>query len=85
MSRWRDRSKYEPRPFALPPLEVMIAAPNVTALATMLHVERNAIYRWRVIGLTAEQAAEYGLVEREIETHELRRSAYGFRPNGAEG
>ncbi|HEX8857152.1 MAG TPA: ATP-dependent Clp endopeptidase proteolytic subunit ClpP [Thermoleophilaceae bacterium] len=34
---------------------------------------------------TAEQAAEYGLVDRVIESHELRRSAYGFRPNGAEG
>jgi ATP-dependent Clp protease, protease subunit len=34
---------------------------------------------------TAEQAAEYGLVDRVIDSHELRRSAYGFRPDGGEG
>jgi ATP-dependent Clp protease, protease subunit len=34
---------------------------------------------------TAEQAAEYGLVDRVIDSHELQRSAYGFRPDGGEG
>ena len=32
---------------------------------------------------TAEQALEYGLVDRVIASHELSRSAMGFRPNGA--
>src|SRR4051794_30333734 len=31
---------------------------------------------------TAEQALEYGLVDRVIASHELSRSAMGFRPNG---
>ncbi|MFL5825709.1 MAG: ATP-dependent Clp endopeptidase proteolytic subunit ClpP [Thermoleophilaceae bacterium] len=34
---------------------------------------------------TAEQAVEYGLVDRVIDSHELRRSAYGFRPGEGEG
>jgi ATP-dependent Clp protease, protease subunit len=31
---------------------------------------------------TAEEAVEYGLVDRVIARHDLPRSAYGFRPNG---
>jgi ATP-dependent Clp protease protease subunit len=31
---------------------------------------------------TAEEAVEYGLVDRVIERHDLSRTAYGFRPNG---
>jgi ATP-dependent Clp protease protease subunit len=32
---------------------------------------------------TAEEAREYGLVDRVIASHELPRTEYGFRPNGA--
>jgi ATP-dependent Clp protease, protease subunit len=34
---------------------------------------------------TAEQAREYGLVDRVIESHELSRVATGFRPAGGNG
>jgi len=34
---------------------------------------------------TAEQAREYGLVDRVIESHELSRLATGFRPGGGNG
>ena len=31
---------------------------------------------------TAEQAQEYGLIDRVVEAHELRKQPYGFRGNG---
>jgi ATP-dependent Clp protease, protease subunit len=34
---------------------------------------------------TADQAAEYGLVERVIERHQLERLPYGFGRNGDTG
>ena len=34
---------------------------------------------------TAEQAREYGLIDRVIESHELSRVATGFRPGGGNG
>jgi ATP-dependent Clp protease protease subunit len=34
--------------------------------------------------LTAEQAVEYGLADRVVQRHDLRKAAYGFRGNGAE-